>query len=177
MLNELFILGELLEGPQNGYSLRNALQSTLGRHRKLSYGALYPLLNKLEKSGDIILNEDKSKNKKKNAYITQKGKKRFFEMMNAPVPKNAYMNDIFLIKLDAMQHLSLDKQYNLLNEYILEQKENIIEIKDYLEKLNNENTIDHWYAKQRLTLSLQQAELAKNWAQNFKKKLGDMRNE
>ncbi|NRZ43660.1 DNA-binding PadR family transcriptional regulator [Clostridium beijerinckii] len=50
-MNELFILGELMEEPQSGYDLRNALQASLGRHRKVSYGVIYPLLEKLENDG------------------------------------------------------------------------------------------------------------------------------
>ena len=65
-MNELFILGELMEEPQSGYYLRNALQVSLGHHRKISYGVIYPLLEQLEKDGlvEITNVESDGKNKK-----------------------------------------------------------------------------------------------------------------
>ena len=60
MMNELFVLGELMESPQNGYHLRNAMQASLGKNRKVSFGVLYPLLDKLAKNGliTITVNEE-----------------------------------------------------------------------------------------------------------------------
>jgi DNA-binding PadR family transcriptional regulator len=36
-----------MEEPQSGYDLRNALQASLGRHLKVSYWVIYPLIEKL----------------------------------------------------------------------------------------------------------------------------------
>jgi len=86
IMNELFILGELMEEPQSGYDLRNAMQVSLGHHRKISYGVIYPLLEKFENEGFLDINNIVSDGKnKKIATITEKGKKRFFELMKMPV--------------------------------------------------------------------------------------------
>lgn len=172
MMNEFFILGELMEEPQSGYSLRNALQATLGRHRKISYGVIYPLLEKLKHKGYVeLINIESDRKNKKIATITENGKSRFFELMKMPVPSGAYTADIYLIKLDVMQHLSLDEQIELLDQYHQEQKDIIEDTQHTLQELAKEDSKDHWYASKRFELRLQQANLAIEWIEEFKQDL------
>lgn len=167
MMNELFVLGELMESPQNGYHLRNAMQASLGRNRKISFGVLYPLLDKLEKNGLIKMTICKEGRTQKTASITEKGRERFFELMKQEVPNGAYTEEIYLIKLDSMQHLTLEEQKELLAVYIREKQMAIDEINGYLKKLLTEKKIDHWYAAKKMQLLLGQAQLAIKWAQDF----------
>ncbi|GFZ33874.1 hypothetical protein CSC2_44000 [Clostridium zeae] len=172
MMNELFILGELMEEPQSGYYLRNALQATLGRHRKISYGVIYPLLEKLENEGFVeITNIESDRKNKKIASITEKGKERFFELMKMPVPNGAHNSDIYLIKLDIMQHLTLDEQIQLLDEFYKEQKDIVEDTQAVLKKLAEEASKDHWYASKKFGLILQQANIAIEWIERFKDEL------
>ncbi|OPJ61606.1 PadR family transcriptional regulator [Clostridium chromiireducens] len=171
-MNELFILGELMEEPQSGYYLRSALQVSLGHHRKVSYGVIYPLLEKLEKDGLVEITTVGADGKnKKVATITEKGKKRFFELMKMPVPSGAHNADIYLIKLDVMQHLTLDEQIQLLDQFYQEQKDIIKDTQDILEKLAEENSKDHWYASKKFELRLQQANVAIEWIERFKQEM------
>ncbi|MDD3224619.1 MAG: PadR family transcriptional regulator [Clostridium sp.] len=117
MINELFILGELMEEPQSGYDLRNGLQIFLDRHRKISYGVLYPLLEKLRNEGFLEMTNVESNGKtKKIAFITKKREEHFFELMKMPVPDGAHNADLYLIKLNVMQHLSINEQMQLLEQ-------------------------------------------------------------
>lgn len=50
---ELPILGLLEEEPMHGYELKKRLDDTLGAVAGVSYGSLYPALNRLERSGAI----------------------------------------------------------------------------------------------------------------------------
>jgi DNA-binding PadR family transcriptional regulator len=172
MINELFILGELMEEPQSGYELRNGLQIYLSRHRKISYGVIYPLLEKLEKEGflEITTAEANGKNKKI-ATITAKGKERFFELMKMPAPNGAHNADIYSIKLDVMQHLAFDEQIQLLDEFYQEQKEIIQDAQEALKKLAQETSKDHWYASKKFELLLKQANVAMEWVEQFKREL------
>jgi len=171
-MNELFILGELMEEPQSGYFLRNALQVSLGHHRKVSYGVIYPLLEKLEKDGLVEVTSVGSDGKnKKVATITEKGKKRFFELMKMPVPNGAHNADIYIIKLDVMQHLTLDEQIQLLDQFYHEQNDIIEDTQDILEKLAVEKSKDHWYASKKFELRLQQANVAVEWIKKFKQEM------
>ncbi|WP_407314480.1 PadR family transcriptional regulator [Desulfosporosinus sp. SB140] len=171
-MNELFILGELMEEPQTGYDLSNALQVSLGRHRKVSYGVIYPLLEKLEKEGFVEATSVGTEGKnKKVVTITEKGKERFFELMKMPVPNGAHNADIYLIKLDVMQHLDLDEQIQLLDQFYQEQKDIIKDTQDALKKLAEEDSKDHWYANKKLELRLQQANITIEWIVKFKHEL------
>ncbi|RII34055.1 PadR family transcriptional regulator [Clostridium chromiireducens] len=171
-MNELFILGELMEEPQSGYDLRNALQVSLGRHRKVSYGVIYPLLEKLEKEGLVeITNVGSDGKNKKMSTITEKGTKRFFELMKMPVPGSAHNADIYLIKLDVMQHLAIDEQIQILDQFYQEQKDIIEDAQIALQKLAEENSKDHWYASKKFELRLQQANVAIEWIERFKQEM------
>lgn len=172
MINELFILGELMEEPQSGYDLRNGLQIYLGRHRKISYGVLYPLLEKLENDGLLKMTNAESGGKtKKVASITKKGEEYFFELMKMSVPDGAHTADIYLIKLNVMQHLALNEQLQLLDQFCQEQKNIIQDAQKTLEKLAKENSRDHWYASKKFELLLNQAHITIKWIEKFKREL------
>ncbi|MDD3224955.1 MAG: PadR family transcriptional regulator [Clostridium sp.] len=172
MMNELSILGELMEEPQSGYDLSSAMQSSLGPHRKISYGVIYPLLQKLEKEGLAKTTNANSDGKiKKITTITEKGKERFLKLMKMPVPNSAHNADIYLIKLDAMQHLTLDEQMKLLDDFYKEQKYIIEDTKNLLKILAKKKSKDHWYASKKLKLRLEQASTALEWIENFKEEL------
>ncbi|HAT55140.1 MAG TPA: PadR family transcriptional regulator, partial [Lactobacillus sp.] len=122
MMNELYILGELMENPKTAYRLRQSMQVSLGRHRKVSFGVIYPLFERLEKAGYITLTpQNDDKRSTKIAAITAAGNERFLQLMHEPVPEGAHTDDIYQIKLDAMQHLPMDEQQGLLDQYMIEQ--------------------------------------------------------
>ena len=50
---ELFVLGELVHKPMHGYLLQRVVQEAIGPVRQMSWGALYPLLKRLERDGLI----------------------------------------------------------------------------------------------------------------------------
>lgn len=170
-MNELFILGELMEAPQNGYHLRSSLQVSLGRNRKISFGVLYPLLDKLASQGLIELTTIKDGRTQKVATITEAGKKRFFELMREDVPAGAKSRDIYLIKLDAMQHLPLDEQQALLKTFISEQQKTIDETRPLIREFEQDEKIDHWYAEKKQILKISEARVARDWAKEFLKEL------
>lgn len=166
-MNELFILSELMEAPQNAYHLRSALQVSLGRNRKISFGVLYPLLDKLQKSGLIELRVVEDTRTQKQATITKKGQQRFFELMREDVPDGAKSRDIYLIKLDAMQHLPLEEQQQLLSSFIREQQITISAIEPLIDEFKAAPKRDHWYAEKKQELKLSEAKLAIDWANSF----------
>jgi DNA-binding PadR family transcriptional regulator len=170
-MNELFILGELMEGPQNGYQLRCAMQISLGYHRKISFGVIYPLLEKLSCAGFITLSNEPNKRKTNIAAITDKGRTRFFELMEQPVPNGAHNADIYLIKLDAMQHFPIKQQLIFLDKFINEQNITIDDTNKAIENLSKEECTDHWYAQKKLELRIQQSTVAMQWAKAFRKEL------
>ncbi|HCC00162.1 MAG TPA: PadR family transcriptional regulator [Ruminococcaceae bacterium] len=166
-MNELFILGELMEGPHNGYQLRQAMPLCLTRHHKLSYGVVYPLLAKLEAAGYLQPVSTGPEKEKPAMQLTDAGRARFFELMAEPVPDGAHTDEIYMIKLDAMQHLPLADQLALLATYRAEQSEIIKDAQTALTQLAVEQSRDHWYAQRKFELRLAQAQLALRWATDF----------
>jgi predicted O-methyltransferase YrrM/DNA-binding PadR family transcriptional regulator len=171
MINELFVLGELMEGPHSGYDLRIAMRASLGRHRKISFGVIYPLLDKLAQAGLVEQSNEPDVRNKKITQITEKGKKRFFQLMNEPIPNGAYTDDLYMIKLDAMQHLPLIEQIQLVNQFIDEQNKNVQEASDTIKVLMEEECRDHWYARKKQELRRRQAVVAIAWADALKKEV------
>jgi hypothetical protein len=102
------------------------------------------------------------------AAITDKGKERFFQMMGKPVPYGAHNADIYLIKLDTMQHLPIKRQLSLLDEYVKEQNAIQTETRQAIEDLRMKPGKDHWYAQKKLELRIEQANIAIQWANAFK---------
>ncbi|GEK29670.1 PadR family transcriptional regulator [Furfurilactobacillus siliginis] len=167
MMNELYVLGELMEGSKSGYGLRKSMELSLGRHRKISFGVVYPLLDKLAAANYIELADSDDAKRTKMATITEAGTKHFLELMQAPVPDGAHTEDIYQIKLDAMQHLTLPEQLSQLDLYIEEQAAAIADAKTQIADLQARVAKDHWYAAQKMQLRLQQAQVARDWAENF----------
>ncbi|KRO26546.1 hypothetical protein DY78_GL000842 [Lactiplantibacillus fabifermentans DSM 21115] len=169
MMNELYILGELMENPKTAYRLRQSMQVSLGRHRKISFGVIYPLFERLEKEGYIrLIMQNDNKQSTKTAIITKKGEARFMNLMHTPVPEGAHTDDIFQIKLDSMQHLPLVDQQNLLDQYMNEQMAIVDDCQIELKHLKRHKHKDHWYASQIMQLRLRQAQEKQQWIQEFK---------
>ncbi|WP_260343810.1 PadR family transcriptional regulator [Periweissella beninensis] len=163
MLNELAILGELMEGPKTGYQLRQAMENTLGHYRKVSFGVLYPLLTKFEEQHYITLKIDDSPKRKKIATISEKGKSKFRQLMLIKVPENAYTDDIYRIKLDVMQHMSINQQLVVIKEYRNFQNKVLMDIDMKLNYLKSKNTKDHFYAQQVVKLRQKEGYVVLGW--------------
>src|SRR5437773_1420635 len=102
-LYELVILGELIGGPHHGYLLREILGKIFGPFRQMSWGALYPLIHRLEQQGLIAPAPSdvtsQGKRGQRNLYqITRAGRERFHALMVEAVPYSSYDPDSFLAK-------------------------------------------------------------------------------
>ena len=124
LLYELFVLGELMDRSQYGYHLREILSALLGPFRQISWGVLYPLIGQLEQEGFITLaNEvsslqDGTNSKQRKLYaITVAGKRRFYELMLIRSDYSTESRELFIIKLNNFDALSLDQQRAVLVEY------------------------------------------------------------
>lgn len=83
---ELLILGLLRKNsPLHGYEIKRQLdQLAIGNSSKVSFGSLYPTLQKLQKNGFVMKYEDPKGDMKRFSFtITKEGTKRFFELMSS----------------------------------------------------------------------------------------------
>lgn len=62
------------EGPMHGYAITQKVEELTGGKMKLTYGALYPILHKLEKEGVLITATENYNNRIRIYYsLTDKG--------------------------------------------------------------------------------------------------------
>lgn len=122
----LFVLGELMDGPHHGYSLREILSRMLGPFRQISWGVLYPLIRQLEQEGLMVQEEETtaaggtgaSNSKQRKSYrITESGRKRFYALMQEQGEYNSDYPEYFIIKLNNFDHISRELQLTILWHY------------------------------------------------------------
>lgn len=116
---ELFVLGELLDKPLHGYVLHQVVETAIGPVRRLSWGALYPLLRRLEREGLIAreVGGDASGRERKRYRITVAGEARFRALMAAPGTYDTDYPDLFTLKLSNFHHVDRDGRLAILRDY------------------------------------------------------------
>ena len=123
---ELFVLGELMDGPHHGYSLREILSRMLGPFRHISWGVLYPLIRQLQHDGLIEADEEAgversagtAGSKQRKSYrITGIGRERFYDLMLERGDYNSDYPEYFTIKLNNFDHISPEEQLTILWHY------------------------------------------------------------
>ncbi|MFQ3546285.1 PadR family transcriptional regulator [Halobacillus rhizosphaerae] len=130
---ELFILGELKDKPMHGYLLQYVLGKIIGPDRKMSWGVLYPLLQRLTKEGYITqtLQEQSGPGRpKKILKITDKGLSRFDELMEEPAEYDQNTEDLFHIKLSNFHHINEKLRLAILEQH----KSYLLYLLDYVEE-------------------------------------------
>jgi len=116
---ELFILGQLMDHPMTGYQLRKALVNVVGQELTISFGALYPLLDKLAAAGELSLDfkTTTSKRPQKEATLTASGRRHFWALVLEPVALNKQTQLTFQIKLNFLHLLTLAQQLMVLTDF------------------------------------------------------------
>ena len=116
---ELFVLGELLETPMHGYKLHQIVTHAIGPIRQLSWGALYPLLLRLERAGLIVGKVDNSSGgrERKLYHITEAGEARFRTLMAEPGDYNVDYPDLFSIKVHGFHFIDLEGRLAILKHF------------------------------------------------------------
>ena len=114
---ELYILGQLLFTDRSAYKLRFVLENILGAHRKVSFGVLYPLLDKMKAAGTIVMTDDLDWRGKKKIHVTSAGRARFDELMKAPVQQNAHLDDVYLFKLSGLELVDEQLAHQIIDDF------------------------------------------------------------
>lgn len=119
---ELFLLGKLMERPWHGYEFHQVLNSVVGPARQVSWGTVYPLLQRLEKAGLIQRLSDASDRDdgrgRQRFTITHKGKQRFAHLMKLEPRNDSNYRDTFRIKLGNFSRVDIATQHQILDRYL-----------------------------------------------------------
>jgi DNA-binding PadR family transcriptional regulator len=120
---ELIILSLLMSGPVHGYLIVKVMNDIVGPYTKLSHGRLYPLLGRLEEDGMIVATSEPVKERAggrnlRRFQITEKGRRRFHEVMMDTTSNVAEYQKLFLHKVQAMEHLRPAERLFLLDHYL-----------------------------------------------------------
>lgn len=108
-----------MDHPMTGYQLRKALVNVVGSELTISFGALYPLLDKLAAAEELTLAFKRTTNKRpqKLAMITAAGRTQFWQLVMTPVALNKQTQLTFQIKLNFLHLLSRDQQQVILLDF------------------------------------------------------------
>jgi DNA-binding PadR family transcriptional regulator len=115
---ELATLGLLLREPLHGYRLKQQLELFMSGCISINYGAIYPLLKRLEERGEIVTLATKAGQvgaTRKTYCITDKGRRRWHQKM-LENPQESWVNSRsrFGIKFFFFSHLEQAERIKLL---------------------------------------------------------------
>lgn len=100
---EIAVLGLLSQEPMHGYYIRKVLTEMTGGLFGVSYGSLYPILNRLEDSGYIQSSEENApllgRRKARKVYEVTPAGTQYFQDLLADINKNAFNDEDFGIRL------------------------------------------------------------------------------
>ncbi len=83
------------DGPMHGYAITGKIEELTGGQIKLTYGALYPLLHKLENDGILVTTSENYNNRIRIYYsLTEKGQSVMVEKLKE---LNEFIESIKLI--------------------------------------------------------------------------------
>jgi len=132
---ELATLGLLQKEPLHGYRLKQQMELFMSGCISVNYGAIYPLLKRLEDKHLIqVFTEEENNNPRKIYSITSEGKEKWYEKM-LEHPHESWINSRsrFMIKYFFFSYLEVQERLKLLEhrfmtcKLYLEKKEFIIE--------------------------------------------------
>jgi DNA-binding PadR family transcriptional regulator len=115
---ELAALGLLRREPLHGYRLKQQLELFMGSCISVNYGAIYPLLKRLEHQGAIAVSEASDAGCSRKIYrITHRGRELLRQQMMEH-PQESWVNarSRFMIKLFFFNHLQSVERLQLINQ-------------------------------------------------------------
>jgi len=114
---ELAILGLLKERSMHGYQLSKRLSDTLGGFWRVSYGSLYPTLQRLERQGAVEREfATQGVGRRKNVYrITDKGEELFLELLQE-AGQESWEDNRFRVRLAFFKYLGPETRIRLLEK-------------------------------------------------------------
>ena len=140
---EFFALSELMDFSFDGYKLKKMLESKLDFKQKVSFGVIYPLLNRMEKEGLITLEQTSKNNLRasKKATITKKGRQKFLLLMKQPVAINQNSQLFYDLKVNSLHLVDNQVKEQVLQAYLEYLEDNLQHNDDWINHMMNNSEI------------------------------------
>ncbi len=137
---ELIILSLLMREPIHGYLIAKTINDIIGPVAKVSHGWLYPRLAKLQVEGLIIesLEENEEKQGERHIrtyHITEKGRKRFHELVIDTTSNPGEYSKFFWQKAGFLEYLHPAERLHLIDHYINYCQTHILHLKEQAKHL------------------------------------------
>lgn len=130
---EFLILGALSRLPMHGYMIAKVLGNITGPFRHLQWGALYPVLNRLQAEGLVTAEEavtDEEGRTKKVYVITDEGRARLHRHVMDTESHIGTYDSVFPHKVSHFSLLSPEERLHLCRHYAVHAQQNL----DHLER-------------------------------------------
>ena len=138
---EFIILGRLAHMPMHGYMIAKVIGNMLGPFRSVQWGALYPVLSKLEREGLICAEEQEGcgDGRPRKVYaITDAGRERLHDLLLETDRHLADYSTVFAMKVSLFFLLSREERVRLCRHYAVHCQQHI----DHLERRRRELCAD-----------------------------------
>ena len=99
------LLGLLSDGPKYGFQLRQEFELTTGEVWPLNVGQVYTTLQRLERDGLIVSDDDEADGPQKGFRITEEGQTELFRWLKTPPDQVAPPRDELVIKVLVALHI------------------------------------------------------------------------
>ncbi len=113
------ILGLLMYGPQTGYDLKQAFDSSLGFFAGASFGSIYPILRRCRQDGLVKMEQEiqDGKPNRKIYSLTDQGREQFLRAAGETLAMSPYRNE-FLVRLFFFDFIDPSRRAGVLDEYM-----------------------------------------------------------
>ena len=179
---ELLVLALLMRMRLHGYLMAKIANDMIGPMAKISSGTLYPLLTKLENAGLIQAVTEESDQQHgdrqlRTFAITEKGRKRFHQLMLDTTSNPGEYQKLFLIKALHLTFLAKSDRLHLLDHYLNYCQTHILHARAEAQDLVRENAEQSYMSPDFLESTLDVIQHLENqwqaeydWVQRLKEK-------
>ncbi|HZU13287.1 MAG TPA: PadR family transcriptional regulator [Chloroflexota bacterium] len=126
---EFLILSQLARCPMHGYRIAKIIGDIVGPRQRVQWGALYPLLGRLERDGLIAAapcGDDAGR--KKEYALTERGRERLHELLLDTSRHQGEYDTLFAHKVSSFPLLTPEERVYLCRHYAVFAQQNV----DYL---------------------------------------------
>ena len=130
---EFLVLGALSRRSMHGYMIAKVIGTIIGPFRHLQWGALYPLLNRLQAEGLVTAEDvaDEDDGRVKKVYcITERGRERLHDHLMDTESHVGTYDAVFPHKVSHFSLLAPGERVHLARHYAVHSQQNI----DHLER-------------------------------------------